>query len=173
MSGDLEERDRIGRIGRQSLVDVPVLNDAGPIESEKIHQRQRWLSLDLEVHSADIAVVDLVQDRPVLAGDQKGQELDRGLATLWCIGAMIDVVGGDVGQVGVGGVLLHVELVDEVEEDRVLLGRRHRLRRAVGASRNVAGLRMTKAATPWRWDGHEGGDKPEDSSDLKTHYDCE
>lgn len=173
MFGDLEERDRVGRIGRQRLVDIPMLDDTASIESEKVHQRQWGLAIHLKVYRADIAIVSLVQDRPVLAWDQEGQELDGGCTTLWCIGTVIDVVGRDVGQVRVRGVLLHVELVDEVEEDRVLLGWRDRPRRAVGASRNVARLRITVATTPRRWDGHEGGDKPEHSSDLKTHYDCE
>ena len=152
-----------------------MLLDAASIESEKVHQRQWGLAIHLQVHRADIAVKSLVQNRPVLAWDQEGQELDGGFTTLWCIGTVIDVVGRDVGQVGIGGVLLHVELVDEVEEDRMLLGRRDRLGRAVGASGNVAGRRLTltMATTPRRWEGHEGGDKPEDSSDLKTHCDCE
>ena len=37
------------------------------------------------------------------------------------VGRVVDVVWGDVGQVGGGGVLLDVELVDEVEKDGVLL----------------------------------------------------
>ena len=45
---------------------------------------------------------------------------------------MVDVVWGDVGQVGRRGILERVELVDEVEEDGVLLARGGGFGRAEG-----------------------------------------
>ena len=48
------------------------------------------------------------------------------------VGRVVDVVWGDVGQVGGGGVLLDVKLIDEVEEDGVLLAGGCVLRRAEG-----------------------------------------
>lgn len=58
---------------------------------------------------------------------------------------MVDVVGRYVGEVGVRGVLLHVEFVDEVEEYGVLLGRGYLMGRAEGAGGDVGGLVMVRA----------------------------
>ena len=77
------------------------------------------------MHEPNIPIKGLVDNGPAHAGDQVLEEGDGGSASLGRVGRVVDVVRGDVGQVGGGGVLLDVELVDEVEEDGVLLaGRR-------------------------------------------------
>ena len=70
---------------------------------------------------------------------------------------MVDVVGGDVGQVGGCGVFEYVELVDEVEEDGVLLARGGGLRGAEGALRYVVRC--------WYWGGEENGERGEGEGD--------
>ena len=71
------------------------------------------------------------------------------------VGRVVDVVWGDVGQVGGGGVLLDVELVDEVEEDGVLLagGR--------GLGRAVWWLGWCRAVIFWGWFRKESGESGE------------
>ena len=75
------------------------------------------------MHEPNIPIKRLVHDGPAHARDQVLQVRDGGGASLGRVGRVVDVVRGDVGQVGGGGVLLDVELVDEVEEDGVLLAR--------------------------------------------------
>ena len=75
------------------------------------------------MHEPDAPVERLVYDRPVHAWDQVLEEGDGGGPALGGVGRVVDVVRGDVGQVGGRGVLEDVELVDEVEEDGVLLAR--------------------------------------------------
>ena len=117
------------------------------------------------MHHADVLLKRFMQDRPVQARDQVGQEGNRGGAALRSVRAMVDVVGRDVGEIGVGGVLLHVELVDKVEEDGVLLGWRDRLGRAEGTLREP-GRRMTVVRS---WRGQKGWNKPKEGGNLKTH----
>ena len=82
------------------------------------------------MHEPNIPIKGLVDNGPAHAGDQVLEEGDGGGASLGRVGRVVDVVWGDVGQVGGGGVLLDVELVDEVEEDGVLLAGRRGLRGA-------------------------------------------
>ena len=82
---------------------------------------------------------------------------------------MVDIVGRDVGEIGVGGVLLHVELVDEVEEDGVLLRGRDRLGRAEGTFGEI-GSGMTVVRS---WGGQKGWNKPKKGGDLETHVAAE
>ena len=117
------------------------------------------------MHHADVLLKRLMQDRPVQARDQVGQERNRRGAALRSIRAVVDIVGRDIGEIGVGGVLLHVELVDEVEEDGVLLRGRDRLGRAEGAFREI-GRGMTIVRS---WGGHNGWNKPKKGGNLNTH----
>lgn len=73
------------------------------------------------MHEPNIIVKRLVHNRPLHARDQVLEELDGGGAPLRRERRVVDVVRGNVGQVGGCRVLEHVELVDEVEEDGVLL----------------------------------------------------
>lgn len=73
-----------------------------------------------------------MHNRPVHAGDQILEERDGGCAPLGRVGGVVDIVWGDVGQVGGCGVFENVELVNEVEEDGVLLARGGGLGRAEG-----------------------------------------
>ena len=82
---------------------------------------------------------------------------------------MVDIVGRDVGEIGVGGVLLHVELVDEVEEDGVLLRGRDRLGRAEWTFGEI-GSGMTVVRS---WGGQKGWNKPKKGGDLETHVAAE
>ena len=142
-----------------------MLDDTAPIQAEQIDQRQQRLAQHLEMHDANVLLKRLMQDRPVQARDQVGQEGDRCGAALRRIRAVVDVVGRDVGEVGVGGVLLHVELVDEVEEDGVLLRGRDRFGRAEGSFREIGGG-MTVVRS---WGRQKGWNQPEEGGNLKTH----
>lgn len=94
------------------------------------------------------------------------------------VGRVVDVVLADVGQVGVGGVLLDVELVDEVEEDGVLLVGRDGLAGAVGASGDavvggfgVGGGSGVVVSGPRGGVGEEGDDQAGDGSkECETHF---
>lgn len=101
-----------------------MLHHTRPIQTEDIGNGQRRLTQDLEMHEPDVLVEGLVQDLALHGRDQDGEEGDGGGAAGGRVRAVVDVVRGDVGQVGVGGVALDVEFVDEVVEDGVLLRRR-------------------------------------------------
>lgn len=73
------------------------------------------------MHKPNILLKRLVHNRPIHARDQIIEESDGCGASLGCVRRVVDVVRGDVGQVGSRGVFEDVELVDEVEEDGVLL----------------------------------------------------
>lgn len=117
------------------------------------------------MHDANVLLKRLVQDGAVQARDQKGQELNRSGAALRSVRAMVDIVGRDVGEVGVGGVLLHVELVDEVEEDGVLLRWRDRLGRAEGTFGEI-GIGVTIVGS---WGGQKAWNEPKKGGNLETH----
>lgn len=97
-----------------------MLHHASAIQPEHIRHGQ-LPSANIQMHKPNASIKGLMHDRPVHARDQVLEELDGGRAPLRRVGRVVDVVWGDVGQVGGGGVLEHVELVDEVEEDGVLL----------------------------------------------------
>ena len=114
-----------------------MLHNAAPIQPEDIRNGQWRLGEHLEVDQADVGIKSLMQDLPFHTGDQLAEEGDGDVTALGGVGAVVDIVWGDVGQEGIGGILLDVELVEEVEEDGVLLGRADGLGGAVGARRNV------------------------------------
>lgn len=140
-----------------------MLDDTAPVHAEEIRQRQQGRALNLEMHHADVSLKRLVQDRAVQAGDQVREESNGGGAALGREGRVVDVVRGDVGQVGVGGVLLDVELVDEVEEDGVLLAGVGELGGAVGPDGEAVGL----VAVGWvrLGEGQDGGEEAEEGSE--------
>lgn len=97
-----------------------MLHNASPIQPK--HIRHRHLApRDIQMHKPNAALERLVHDGPVHARDQVLEESDSGRTPLGRVGRVVDVVRGDVGQVGGRGVLEDVQLVDEVEEDGVLL----------------------------------------------------
>ena len=116
-----------------------MLHDTAAIKTEEVRKRQQGLAVNLKMNHPNIPVKGLVQDGAIQRGNQKRQERDGGCSALRSVRAVVDVVGRHVGQVGVRGVLLDVELVDEVEEDGVLLAGAHGLGGAVG-SRGEVGL---------------------------------
>lgn len=123
------------------------------------------------MHHADVALERLVQDRAVQARDQVREEGDGGGAALGREGRVVDVVRGDVGQVGVGGVLLDVELVDEVEEDGVLLAGVGELGGAVGTGGEAVGV-VAVGAVGGLGGGEEGGEEAhEGGEEGETHGD--
>jgi len=168
----LEERNRVRRIRRQGLVDIPMLHNTAPVHAEQIHQRQQRAAVNLEVHHPDVVLERLVQDRPVQARDQERQEGDGGGAALRCVGRVVDVVGRHVGQVGVCGVLLDVELVDEVEEDGVLLAGVDISGGAEGGGGDVAAVVAvgSNRVGTGSGSGEEGGEKARKGSEEgETH----
>ena len=145
-----------------------MLDDTAPIHAEEIRQCQQRGALHLEMHHPNVPLKCLVQNSAVQAGDQEREEGDGGGAALGREGGVVDVVRGHVGQVGVGGVLLDVELVDEVEEDGVLLARVGELGWAVGTDGEAVGL----VAVGWvgLGEGEEGGEEArEGGEENETH----
>lgn len=116
----LEQRQGVRSISWPRLIDIPMLHHASAVQTEHICHGQ-LPSGDIQMHKPNVSVKSLVHDRPAHARDQILEELYGGRAPLRRVGRVVDVVRGDVGQVGGGGVLEHVELVDKVEEDGVLL----------------------------------------------------
>ena len=165
-----EESDRIRGVGGQGLVDIPMLDDAAPVQAEEIGQGQQRLAVHLEMDHADIVLKGLVQDGAVERGDQERQEADRGGAALGRVRAVVDVVRGDVGEVGVCGVLLDVQLVDEVEEDSTLLAWVDGLGRAIRAGGEGRWLRVRVALGSWTGQ-HRGNEPQEGCEGEKTHCD--
>ena len=98
-----------------------------------------------------------MHNRPVHARDEVLQVVDGGLAALWRVGRVVDVVWGDVGQVGGGGVLKDVELVDEVEEDGMLLAGGCVLGGTVWPLGDCS-------VVVWRWEREDGGKGDESKS---------
>ena len=117
-----EERERVRSISRPHLVHIPMLHHASAIQPEHIRDRRRSIG-NAQMHEPNISIKGLVDNGPAHAWDQVLEECDGGGASLGRVGGVVDIVWGDVGQVGGGGILLDVELVDEVEEDGVLLSR--------------------------------------------------
>lgn len=145
-----------------------MLDDTTAVHAEEIRQRQQRGALHLKMHHPNVPLKRLMQDSAVQAGDQEREEGDGGGAALGREGGVVDVVRGDVGQVGVGGVLLDVELVDEVEEDGVLLARIGELGGAVGTDGEAVGL----VAVRWvgLGEGEEGGEEAhEGGEEGETH----
>ena len=99
-----------------------MLHHPSTIQPEHIRHRRGSIR-NIQMHEPNIPIKGLVDNGPAHAGDQVLEERDGGGASLGRVGGVVDVVWGDVGQVGGGGVLLDVELVDEVEEDGLLLAR--------------------------------------------------
>lgn len=97
-----------------------MLHDARPVHSEHIRHRQ-LARCDVQMHKPNVRVKGLVHNRPVYARNQVLEEGNGGGTALRRVGRVIDVVWGDIGEIGGLGVLEDVELVDEVEEDGVLL----------------------------------------------------
>ena len=97
-----------------------MLLDASSIQPKHIRHGQRPSS-NVQMHESNASIKGLVRDRPVHARDQVIEEFNGGGTSLRRVGRVIDVVWVDVGQVGGGGILEDVELVDEVEKDGVLL----------------------------------------------------
>lgn len=73
------------------------------------------------MHKTNATFERFVHNGPVHARDQILKEGDGCGTPLGRVGRVVDVVRGDVGQVGGRGVLEDVELLDEIEEDGVLL----------------------------------------------------
>ena len=94
-----------------------MLHHTRPVQPKQIHQRNRRLTLYLQMHRPSISLIDLMQDCTIETRDQKRQESNRRSTSLRRVGRVVDVVWRDIGEIRVGGVLLHVELVDEVVED--------------------------------------------------------
>lgn len=97
-----------------------MLHHARPVQPKHIRHR-RLAPGNIQMHKSDASFKRLVHNRTVNARNQVLQERNGGGAPLGRVGRVVDVVWGDVGQVGGRGVLEDVELVDEVEEDGVLL----------------------------------------------------
>lgn len=145
-----------------------MLDDTAPIHAEEIRQRQQGRALHLKMHHANVPLKCLVQNSAVQAGDQEREEGDGGGAALGREGGVVDVVRGHVGQVGVGGVLLDVELVNEVEEDGVLLAGVGELGGAVGTNGEAVGL--VTVGVVGLGEGEEGGEEAhEGGEESETH----
>lgn len=145
-----------------------MLHNTAPVHAEEIRQRQQGRALHLKMHHPNVPLKRLVQDSAVQAGDQERKEGNGGGAALGREGGMVNIVRGDVSQVGVGGVLLDVELVDEVEENGVLLARVGELGGAVGTDGEAVGL----VAVGWvgLGEGEEGGEEAhEGGEESETH----
>lgn len=121
-----------------------MLHNTAPIHPEDIRNSQRRLGKHLKVDHAYVGIESLMQDLPFHTGDQLAEEGDGDFTALGGVGAVVGIVWGHVGREGIGGVLLDVELVEEVEEDGVLLGRADGFGGAVGAGGDIVLLVLTE-----------------------------
>ena len=103
------------------------------------------------MHKPDISLKRLVHNGALHARDQILQEGDGSGAPLRRVRRVVDVVRGDVGQVGVRGVFEDVEHVDEVEKDVMLLAG------SGGFGRAEWCLGYGGVVVRW-WEGEDGGE---------------
>ena len=133
-----------------------MLHHASTIQPKHIRHRQRP-ARNIQMHKPNVCIKSLVHNGAVHARDEVLQVVDGGLAALWRVGRVVDVVWRDVGQVGGGGVLEDVELVDEVEEDGKLLAG------GCGLGGTVWPLGDCSVVV-WRWEREDGGKGGESES---------
>ena len=134
-----------------------MLHDTRPFHPEHIRHRRLQL-INVQMNESNTPIERLVNDGTVHARDQELEELDGGCTALGCVGRVVDVVRGDIGQVCGLGVLKDVELLDEVEEDGVLLAGGGRFR---GAEWRRGCGRVVSCC----WAAEDGGESGEDDGD--------
>lgn len=150
-------RQRIRRVRRPLLDDIPMLPDTRPLKPIDVHHRARLRRARLilpVVHPAAIGVEALVDDGAVgRARRDRREGVQHDLAARREEGVVLDVVLGHVVEQRLRRVLLDQELLHELGEDGLLLGGRGRAGRAVG---RAAGWGRVVVGW-WPWGGGRGG----------------
>lgn len=115
---------------------------------------------NIQMHESNPVFKRLVRNGPIHARNQILEEFDGGCAALGRVGGVVDVVWGDVGEVGGLGVFEDVEFVNEVVEDGVLLAGAGGLRGTVGPFGDAGIVIWIRG-----WGGEDGGEGGEEERD--------